>query len=118
MRIDLVKIKRKRAPEQCSGGLSYGGSMAGMLELSNLDLQCTIRRNKNTGEERKERRTHRTRAPRTRGSRGDPARAGSGDRRRRSSEKRLRLLGEEKRTPDEIGERGGVQPLFKGRGMT
>jgi len=38
MRIDLVKIKRKRAPEQCSGGLSYGGSMAGVLELSNLDL--------------------------------------------------------------------------------
>ena len=40
MRIDLVKIKKikKRAPEQCSGGLSYGGSMAGVLELSNLDL--------------------------------------------------------------------------------
>ena len=91
--------------------------MAGMLELSNLDLQCTNRRNKNTGEERTDRRTHRTRAPRTRGSRGDPARAGSGDRRRRSSEKRLRLLGEEKRTPDEIGERGGPRPLFMGRGM-
>ena len=90
--------------------------MAGMLELSNLDLQCTNRRNKNTGEERTDRRTHRTRAPRTRGSRGDPARAGSGDRRRRSSEKRLRLLGEEKRTPDEIGERGGHGRYLWGAG--
>jgi len=38
---------------------------------------------------------------------------GSGGRRRRSSEKWLRLLGEEKRPLDEIGERGGVRALFK-----
>ena len=52
MRIDLAEIERERAPEQCSGGLSYGGSMAGVLELSNIDLQCTIRRNKKIQGER------------------------------------------------------------------
>ena len=88
--------------------------MAGVLELSNLDLQCTIRRNKNTGGERKERRTHRTRAPRMRGSRGGPARASSGGQRRRWIEARLRRLGQKKRTLDGIGDRGGVRALFMG----
>jgi len=35
--------------------------MAGVLELSDLDLQCTIRQKRSTGRERRERGSHRTR---------------------------------------------------------